>query len=332
LPRSPTRLRLTPRRTRPASKVSQIRTDTDEPDVPGGDAGLVRLRLDIAYDGTEFSGWARQPGRRTVQGELEAALATALRLDEPPRLTVAGRTDAGVHARGQVAHLDVPASRIAITQSGVTPEGTGRAHAHHHASEWAARLVRSATGLLSADVRLREIGVAPSGFDARFSAVARRYSYRVADGWLDPLRRRDTLAHPRALDVDAMNEASRLLAGEHDFAAFCRRREGASTVRGLLAFDWHRDDAGVAVARVEADAFCHSMVRSLVGAVLAVGEGRRDARWLVSLLRAPSRDSAVSVVAPHGLTLEHVRYPDDEELAARARSTRRRRGLLSSDT
>jgi tRNA pseudouridine38-40 synthase len=313
----PTKLPPTPRRTPgPASKFSQIRTDTHEPDVPAGDVGLVRLRLDIAYDGTEFSGWARQPGRRTVQGDLEAALATVLRLDEPPRLTVAGRTDAGVHARGQVAHLDVRLDGLSAPDHDGAPDGAGFA-----------RLLRSVNGVLAGDVGVRELAVAPAGFDARFSAVARRYSYRVADGWLDPLRRRDTLLHGHALNLDAMNEAAHELLGEHDFAAFCRRRDGATTVRGLLAFEWRRDDAGVAVARVEADAFCHSMVRSLVGAVLAVGDGRFDVRWLRSLLDARVRDSAVPVVGPHGLTLEEVRYPDDEWLAERAHATRQLRQL-----
>lgn len=329
--RLPTKLPLTLRRTlRPASKVSQIHADTEEPGAPQGDAGLVRLRIDLGYDGTDFSGWARQPGRRTVQGELEAALTTVLRLPEPAQLTVAGRTDAGVHARGQVAHVDVPPALFsAIMQLGATPEGTGRAYLHDHRNEWVPRLARSVNGVLAADVAVREIGIAASGFDARFSAIARRYSYRVADGCLDPLRRRDTLAYSREVDVDVMNAASQALLGEHDFAAFCKRREGATTVRGLLAFDWHRDADGVAVARVEADAFCHSMVRSLVGAVLAVGDGRREPGWVASLLQAPARDSAVSVAAPHGLTLEEVRYPDDEELAQRAQQTRRRRDEIS---
>jgi tRNA pseudouridine38-40 synthase len=239
---------------------------------------------------------------RTVQGDVELALATVLRLSEPPSLTVAGRTDAGVHARGQVAHLDVPA--IAVD---------------------GARLARSLNGVLAPDVRIREARVAPTGFDARFSALSRRYSYRVADRWLDPLRRHDTLAYPKSLDIEIINAAARALVGEHDFAAFCRRREGASTIRGLLAFDLARGADGVVVASVEADAFCHSMVRSLVGALLAVGDGRRDPGWPASVLKAGARDSAVTVVAAHGLTLEEVRYPDDAELAARAMTTRARR-------
>ncbi len=318
-----------------------------------GGAGLVRVRLDLAYDGTEFAGWARQPGLRTVQSEVEAALATVLRLPAAPPLTVAGRTDAGVHARGQVAHVDVPATTPAsapasapdntpasapantpasavIMQIGATPEGESRAYLHDHREEGGglARLGRSLNGVLAHDVRVRHARLAAPGFDARFSALSRRYSYRVADGFLDPLRRHDTLVWSKAtpLDLDAMNVAAQLLLGEHDFAAFCRRREGATTLRGLLHFDWSRDPDGVVIANVEADAFCHSMVRSLVGALLAVGDGRRDLSWPAALLAKGERESSVTVVAPHGLTLEEVRYPDDDKLAARAGMTRNRRG------
>lgn len=283
---------------------------------------LTRLRIDLGYDGTDFSGWARQPGRRTVQGELEAALATVLRLHQPPQLTVAGRTDAGVHARGQVAHVDLPAP--AIMQLDATADSNGCA-LHHDAER---RLARSLNGVLSADVRIRGVRTAAPGFDARFSALSRRYSYRVADRFVDPLRRHDTLAYPRALDLDAMNAAGRALLGEHDFAAFCRRREGATTVRGLLTFDWTREETGVAVACVEADAFCHSMVRALVGALLAVGDGRRDVRWPASVLKSGVRESAVAVVSAHGLTLEEVSYPDDAQLATRVEQTRRLRELV----
>ena len=279
----------------------------------------------MAYDGTEFAGWARQPGLRTVQSDVESALATVLRLPAPAQLTVAGRTDAGVHARGQVAHVDVPADSVVIMQAGATRERAGCAYLHDHRAALA-RLTRSLNGVLPSDARIKQTRVAPAGFDARFSALSRRYTYRVADGFVDPLRRRDTLAHPRSLDAEAMNVAAEQLLGEHDFAAFCRRREGAGTVRGLLRFDWSRADDGVLVANVEADAFCHSMVRSLVGALLAVGDGRREAAWIAALLAKAERESSVTVVPPHGLTLEEVRYPDDDKLAARAEVTRNRRG------
>jgi tRNA pseudouridine38-40 synthase len=264
----------------------------------------VRLRLDMAYDGSGFSGWASQPGRRTVQAVTEEALGRVLRLPVAPRLTVAGRTDAGVHARGQVAHADVAADAWLAAADGA---------------------VRALAGVLPPDVRLRGLAPAPAGFDARFSALWRRYSYRVSDepAAADPLRRNETLWYPRRLSVDRMNSAAAALLGEHDFAAYCRRREGATTVRWLLRLDWARDDDGVAVATVVADAFCHNMVRALVGALLAVGEDRRGPGWPRQVLVAAVRDHAVHVVPPHGLCLAEVRYPPAGELAARASATRR---------
>jgi tRNA pseudouridine38-40 synthase len=201
------------------------------------------------------------------------------------------------------------------------------------ASAWAVasdppgQAVARLSGVLPADVRVRAIGPAPDGFDARFSALWRRYSYRVCDdpARADPLRRHETLWTPRRLDLTAMNEAAATLTGEHDFAAFCRRREGATTVRTLRVLTWHRDEADVAVATVAADAFCHNMVRALVGALLAVGEGRRPPGWPGGVLAAAVRDPAVRVVAPHGLCLEEVGYPPPAELAARAAQTRRLR-------
>lgn len=256
------------------------------------------MRLDLAYDGTAFSGWAAQPGLRTVQGVLEQVLATVAR-DAPARLTVAGRTDAGVHARGQVAHVDL-APEVAEDRL----------------------LLRRLNGLLPADVRVHKVRVVPAAFDARFSALWRRYRYRVADGpeAVDPLRRRDTLAWPRPLDLDLLREAAAGLVGEHDFAAYCRRREGATTVRGVLGLDWRRED--VLVMEITADAFCHSMVRSLVGALIAVGEGRRAVSWPASLLQRAQRATDVPVAPPHGLCLEAVGYPPDADLAARQQVTR----------
>ena len=256
--------------------------------------GLVRFMLDIAYDGTDFSGWARQPGRRTVCAVLEDTLSMVLRADV--RLTVAGRTDAGVHASGQVAHTDFAAA----------PD------------------VLRVTRALPADVRILGIRPAPAGFDARFSAVRRHYVYRVCDEqWrADPLRRRDTVTWPRPLDVDALNAASALLLGEHDFVGFCRRREGATTIRDLQRLHWARAAGGVITVAVSADAFCHSMVRSLVGALLAVGEGRKPADWPASLLRAATRPSTVTVAPAHGLSLVGVDYPPPDQLAARAEVTR----------
>jgi tRNA pseudouridine38-40 synthase len=274
---------------------------------PAADAAASRIRLELGYDGGEFSGWARQPGRRTIQQVAEEALGHLLRLPEPVSLTVAGRTDAGVHARGQVAHADVPGAAWAA----VAPVA-----------------LRRLRGLLPPDVRVTGIGIAAPGFDARFSALCRRYSYRVCDdpAGPDPLRRHDTLAYRRPLDAAAMNEAAALLLGEHDFGAFCRRREGASTIRELLDLSWARIEPGVLAGRVVADAFCHSMVRALTGALLKVGDGSRPPGWPAQVLRAAVRDPAVPVVPPHGLCLEEVRYPEPARLAERAQATRRLRG------
>jgi tRNA pseudouridine38-40 synthase len=198
------------------------------------------------------------------------------------------------------------------------------------AASWAAEApaaLRGMAGLLPPDVRVRSLTVAPAGFDARFSALWRRYSYRVCDdpAAVDPLRRGDTLWHPRALDIDPMNEAARALLGEHDFAAFCRRREGESTVRRLIGLDWVRRSSGVAVATVVADAFCHNMVRALAAALLAVGDGRKPSSWPGEVLAAAVRDPAVHVAPPYPLCLEEVCYPPDAELSSRAAVTRRRR-------
>jgi tRNA pseudouridine38-40 synthase len=272
----------------------------------------VRVRVDLAYDGAGFSGWAAQPERRTVEGVLSEALGHVLRLPAAVRLTVAGRTDSGVHARGQVAHADLPAGSWAAHEGAVLR-----------------RLARA----LPPDIRVRSVGVAPDGFDARFSALWRRYAYRVCDepARADPLRRFDTWWSPRRLDLDAMNEAAQLLVGEHDFAAFCRKREGATTVRALRRLAWERAADGVAVGCVVADAFCHNMVRALVGALVPVGEGTRSAGWPAQVLRAAVRDPGVQVVPPHGLSLEEVRYPEPDQLAARAALTRQVRGTdLSS--
>ena len=234
-----------------------------------------------------------------MQGVLEEALATLLRT--PVTLVVAGRTDAGVHATGQVAHVDVPDPAPDVEELG-------------H------RLAR----LLAPDVCVPSVRAVPPGFDARFSALRRHYHYRVCDDrrGADPLRRHDTLAWNRGLDCTAMNAASTTLLGEHDFAAFCRRREGATTIRALQRFEWTRPEPHLLVAHVAADAFCHSMVRSLVGALLAVGEGRRPVAWPLSLLSVAERSSKVQVAPAHGLTLVEVTYPPDAELAARAETTR----------
>ncbi|BBC94194.1 tRNA pseudouridine(38-40) synthase TruA [Streptomyces griseofuscus] len=274
--------------------------------------GHVRIRLDLSYDGTDFHGWAKQAGgKRTVQGEIEDALRTVTRSKETYELTVAGRTDAGVHARGQVAHVDLPAELWA---------------------EHREKLLKRLAGRLSKDVRIWRLTEAPEGFNARFSAIWRRYAYRVTDnpGGVDPLLRGHVLWHDWPLDVDAMNEAARALLGEHDFAAYCKKREGATTIRTLQDLSLVRGADGVITATVRADAFCHNMVRSLIGALLFVGDGHRGPQWPGKVLAAGVRDSAVHVVRPHGLTLEEVGYPADELLAARNKEARNKRSLPSA--
>ncbi len=275
----------------------------------------MRLRLDLAYDGTAFRGWARQPGLRTVQGVLEQAITRVL--GGEPQLVVAGRTDAGVHAAAQVAHLDLTEAQLARLRKGrnPTPEAL------------AARL----TGVLGPypDVAVHRTAEAAPGFDARFSAVWRRYEYRVADlaTAYDPLERARTTTVKAHLDVAAMDAAARSLRGLHDFAAYCKWREGATTIRTLLEFGWRRDDLGILVANVKADAFCHSMVRALVGACVAVGEGRMDAADALRIRDEGVRTAAVKVLAARGLTLTEVGYPADDLLAARAEQTRAHRSL-----
>ncbi len=290
----------------------------------------VRLRIDLAYDGTDFVGWASQPGQRSVQGLLSQALATVLRRPVTElAVVVAGRTDAGVHARGQVCHVDVPAGALEhqVGRSRATPVDT---------------LCRRVNGVLPGDVRIARVRLAPEGFDARFSALRRRYAYRLTDAaaGAPPLRRHDVLAYRPSgdvpLDVEAMDDASRRLVGLHDFAAFCRRRDGATTVRTLLEFSWSRlrsaDGDELVVARVVADAFCHSMVRALVGGALEVGDRRHDAAWLEGVLAGRARHPAIVVAPPQGLVLEEVQYPPDDALAARAVEARAVRELPSASS
>jgi tRNA pseudouridine38-40 synthase len=294
------------------------------------DAETVRLRLDIAYDGTDFHGWAAQPGLRTVQGEVEAALAVLLREGADPRLTVGGRTDAGVHARGQVAHLDVPAglaSRLTARRvNGVLrsmPDALRPAADHADAAPGRRR---------APDAVVHEVREAPAAFDARFSALSRRYEYRVRPlgSRADPLTARFTAEVPRELDLAAMQRASDELTGLNDFTSFCKAREGATAVREVLRFEWRETDDGALAALIEADAFCHSMVRALVGAVVATGSGRIGLADLVELRDARERTSYFTVMPAHGLSLEEIVYPPDGELAARAEQTRARRDPLSA--
>lgn len=296
--------------------------------VTGNGGGHVRLRLDIAYDGTNFTGWAVQDGFRTVAGVLEEAFSTVFRT--PVRIFGAGRTDTGVHASGQVAHLDVPADALV--------HGYPR-QARPDDAEFLP-LVRRLARFLPEDVRVRHIVRAAPGFDARFSALRRHYAYRLslAPYGAEPQLARYVTPWTKQLDVEAMVAASRHLVGLNDFAAFCRHRPGATTIRDLQRLDWVRETAGgsevtrgstgdMVTAYVSADAFCWSMVRSLVGALLAVGEGRREPSWCATLLTATHRSSDFAAAPARGLTLTGVDYPPDDELAARIVITRDLRTL-----
>ncbi|WP_411373905.1 tRNA pseudouridine synthase A [Arthrobacter sp. MPF02] len=281
-----------------------------------GGGGFLRIRVDLSYDGGPFSGWAVQPGLRTVQGVLEEALELLVR--RPVRVTVAGRTDAGVHARGQVVHLDLAEAEWL---------GLARGHELDPAVAMMRRIrgaLNRVLGDLHGAVEVHRIALAPEGFDARFSALWRRYSYRIADGpalW-DPLERYFTLWHKNPLDVSLLNEGASQLLGLQNFLAFCKPREGATTIRDLQRFEFARGEDGVIVATVQADAFCHNMVRALVGSALYVGEGVVEPGWLHERLLAQKRDAKSVLAAPHPLVLEEVAYPADGELLARAELTR----------
>jgi len=287
--------------------MSSPPTRTPAPSTSTRDRELDRWRLDVRYDGTDFSGWATQRERRTVQAELELWLGRVLALTEPPRLVCAGRTDAGVHARGQVVHVD-------LTPGAVSDP---------------VEVLRRLRRALPPDLAVTAIQRAPAAFDARFGAIWRRYCYRISDANTvpDPLRRRDTTPIPRQLDVERLNDAAQTLLGLRDFGAFCKRREGATTVRTLLELAGVRGPEGRIEITVRADAFCHSMVRCLVGALVEVGSGRRSMGWLTSLTDAAVRNSELPVLPARGLTLEEVGYPPEHQLAERAAASRTLRTL-----
>ena len=265
------------------------------------ESGFRRLRIDLAYDGTNFSGWAMQPDRRTVQACFEEALSKIARMNV--ETVVAGRTDAGVHATGQVIHVDVPES-LDLDD-----------------------LTYKLNRILDEDLRINKIEIAPPAFHARFSALRRYYEYRIVDEnkVIQPLARLNTASWYRPLDVDVMNRASALLLGTHNYAAFCKYREGATTIRTLENYQWRRDKEGCLVADVVADAFCYSMVRNLVGAIVCVADGRKDPEWITTLLENKERVSDSLVFPARGLTLYKVDYPDAAELLERAKKTVARR-------
>mgnify|MGYP001940723203 CR=1 FL=1 len=277
---------------------------------------MMRLRLDIAYDGTDFHGWARQTdGTRTVQATIEDAMSLVLRV--PVALTVAGRTDAGVHAAAQVAHTDIPLA--SLQQRSLDGD--------------AGKMVRRLAKLLPEDVRVFGVQEVPKLFDARFAALTRSYTYRVTTdpaGAL-PTRARDTAVWGKPVDLGRAQEAAGALVGLNDFAAFCKPREHATTIREVLGFQWcdasSAHEPGLLEAHITADAFCWNMVRALVAACLTVGEGRRDLEWAVGLLAKDARDPEVPLAPAKGLTLTGVEYPREEDLAARVKVTRDRRSL-----
>jgi tRNA pseudouridine38-40 synthase len=271
------------------------------------ESGFRRLRIDIAYDGTAFFGWATQPDQRTIQDLVEEAVARISRGDVES--VVAGRTDAGVHATGQVIHIDLA---DAVFADGLTYRD----------------LRYKLNRILDEDVRIMEISDAPEGFHARFSALRRIYTYKILDNneVIAPLSRYDVAPWYRPLDVDLMNKASALVLGHHDFAAFCKFKEGGTTIRTLEKYQWHRDSAGLLIAEVVADAFCYSMVRNLVGAVVCVADGRKDPSWMAELLANKERVSDSLVFPARGLSLTRVEYPSNNELLDRARVTIGKRG------
>ena len=271
------------------------------------ESGFLRFRIDFSYDGTDFSGWARQPDQRTVQGEMEAAISGLTR--NKVELIVAGRTDAGVHATFQVAHVDLP-------------------ERDKYGKEWKTQdLVYRLNRMLPEEIRIKSISLAPAFFHARFSALRRTYIYKIADGQrqVDPLKRFDIVPWYRHLDISRMNDASSRLLGEHDFATFCKPGGSGTTIRRLEKFHWERVGDGTLIATVAADAFCYSMVRNIVGAVVCVGEGRFEPEWISALLQNKTRVSESMVFPARGLTLVGVDYPSEADLQARASITIRRR-------
>ena len=244
---------------------------------------MPTVRLDIEYDGSPFAGWAVQPGARTVQGELETALATVLRA--PIRLTVAGRTDAGVHALGQVASFEADAP---------PPQD----------------LARSLNALTPPEIAVTAVAPAPDGFNARHSALSRTYAYRVLSRRTpSPFYEGRALWWPHRLDRQALDACAAALPGEHDFTAFTpTQTEHVRFARRIIAASWS-EHGDLLVFRIEADAFMRSMVRALVGTMLEVGGGRRSVDSFVALLQGAPRETGGDTAPPHGLYLEKVTYP-----------------------
>lgn len=270
----------------------------NEPLIPSVAEGFIRIRGEVAYDGKDFSGWGFQNDRRTVQGDIEEALAQILRT-ERTIIQCAGRTDAGVHATGQVMHLDIPVAW----------------------SDRLADLAYKVNAILAEDVVIKSLVHTAQDFDARFAALSRSYTYYIEEGLRNPITRDRVFQHPRYLDVEAIHEASQVLLGLHDYSAFCKRSDSGTSIRTLQRFDWSRTADGLIRVDIKADAFCYSMVRALVGAVLPIGEGKKDKAWLKAYLDGGVKDPAVFMAPGHALTLVEVEYPEESKYSSRIRTT-----------
>jgi tRNA pseudouridine38-40 synthase len=275
--------------------------------------GFSRYRIDFGYDGTDFNGFAKQPGLRTVQSELLKAIELIFGKDTKDfGMRVAGRTDAGVHAQHQVAHIDL--SPAQLKRIGRNPDVAGRINT-----------------ALPKDIRVYSFALAPQGFDARYSAAFRRYRYRIADraASLDPLQVRYVLELKLDLDLKQMKLAAKQMVGLHDFGAFCKPREGATTIRNLRHIKITRNKLMGNIIEIElmGDAFCHNMVRSLVGALVAVGRGRASVQDVSARVKSANRVGSFKVLGPQGLSLIEVGYPKDARLAAQAEKARSMRSL-----
>lgn len=297
----------------------------------------VRVRLDFAYDGGPFAGWAKQPGLITVQGVLEEALALIFR--SPVYTTVAGRTDAGVHALHQVVHFDLatdawerlpgrsqdaPASALRRKLRGALSRALADAEAE-------LGIPSRLQGYMQRAITVSSCQEVPADFDARFSALERSYRYLLEDGQEEkgsnPLNRQIAWQINPVLDIDLMNRAAQNLLGLNDFLSFCKPREGSTTIRELRELRFERRTDGLIEASIRADAFCHNMVRTLIASLVMVGEGKKDEPWLISRIEEPVRDSQVRLAAPRGLALAAITYPEASGYAAQSEKARNLRTL-----
>lgn len=289
-------------------------------DLVDGSVLFTRFRVDFGYAGTAFHGWAKQPGLRTVEGHFLDCLTQIFGSDHTDfGITVAGRTDAGVHAHHQVLHIDLSVQHIRRLGRFGVPE-----------------LIEGAirdrlNSLLDADVRVHAVAKISQDFDARFAATYRRYRYRIADASSvkDPIEANNTLWLRRNLDVLAMQAAGLTLCGLHDFASFCRPRPFSTTIRELreVRVARRQDENRVIEVHLLADAFCHNMVRSIVGALIAVGEGRATVSDVKARLDAAERTTSFKVVEPKGLTLMEIGYPDEADFARQVSAAKDLRSL-----